>query len=419
MADQIEILADAVAKAACASCATVVDVSNQTPLSVMACPTCGAKFMVPGKIGQFLLLKCLGKGGMGATYKALDKILKRNVAIKIMHRGMGDDPVLTESFFSEARSLAALNHPNIVQIYTLGDEKGQPYIVMEFLAGGQMDRLFTREQPMDEIRALDIAIDIAEALKATNDIGMTHGDVKPANILLNHEGTPKLVDFGIARFAEMKHAVGSMGTPYYLAPEQARHERLDCRADIYSLGASLFHALAGRPPFEGDKVDEVIAARLTPPVPDLFDHRPDLCSDTLNTIEKMMQISPEDRYQTYYELLTDLAVAHKAAGKRALELYLAAQQAHEAQASQDDAARQEPAPEPATEPVVQADSASAAPESAAPGANESDQLSSRPASPAKAPSRPAAPSKPAPRHPSNYQPPQPKGGLFGWMRKKS
>ncbi len=391
MADQIEILADGVAKAACAACGTVVDVSNQPPLSVMVCPKCQAKFMVPGKIGQFLLLKCLGKGGMGATYKALDKILKRNVAIKIMHRGMGDDAVLTESFFSEARSLASLNHPNIVQIYTLGDEKGQPFIVMEFLAGGQMDRLFTREQPMDEIRALDIAIDVAEALKATSDIGMTHGDVKPANILLNHEGTPKLVDFGIARFAEMKHAAGPMGTPYYLAPEQARHEPLDCRADIYSLGASLFHALAGRPPFEGTNVDEVVAARLTPPVPDLFDYRPDLCSDTLNIVEKMMQIAPDDRYQTYYDLLVDLAVAHKAAGKRALETYMAAQQTQEAQGSA--------VPEEA--PVTEENF----PESASP------QTSPRP-------EKSHASAKPAPRHPASYQPPPPKGGLFGWMRKK-
>jgi serine/threonine protein kinase len=325
MADRPEIQADSVSKTACGECGAIIDVSGQVPLSVMQCPNCQTKFVVPCQIGQFLLMKCLGKGGMGATYKGIDRVLRRNVAVKVMQRSLGDDARGTERFFNEARALAALNHPNIAHIYSLGTERGQPYLVMEFLGGGPMDKQFTRERPMNEMQVIDIAIDVAEALKATSEISMVHGDVKPANILLDNEGVPKLVDFGIAQYGAARESGGAaMGTPNYIAPEQARRQQVDFRADIYSLGATLFHALAGRAPFEGSTVEEVVAARLRPPVPDLRQYRPDLCDKTVQIVWRMMQIDPNDRYQSYYDLLGDLSAAHKQAGQEALGRYMAA-----------------------------------------------------------------------------------------------
>ncbi|MDP6633772.1 MAG: SUMF1/EgtB/PvdO family nonheme iron enzyme [Phycisphaerae bacterium] len=314
------IQADSVGKTACHKCGSVVDVSSEPAFSTVTCPKCGAQFTAPGKLGGFVLLKELGKGEMGATYKAYEKSLGRYVAIKVMHGDLGRDPSRVESFMSEGRALASLDNPNIVRVFSLGQEKDQTYIAMELIAGGGMEKQFSRDKPLDEVKTLEIITGVARALRAAGEIGLIHGDVKPENIMLNEKGRPKLVDFGIARFGGGKIAEGdALGTPYYVAPEQVERATVDHRADIYSLGATMYHALAGEAPFTGDSLMKVLYARIEGPVPDISKVRPSLHPETVEVLTRMLQKDPGDRYATYDELLKDLLKACWAAGAEIIQ----------------------------------------------------------------------------------------------------
>jgi len=308
--DSQELTTNGVEQVACHACSRIVDVSKTEPFSVVECPHCGSRLSVPGKLGEFVLLKVLGKGTMGATYKAFDRTLGRHVAIKVMRKSLCDDEQLVGRFLGEARALASLNHRNVVQIYSLGREKGRPYIVMELVSGGQMAKLLEKGQSIEEKRALQIGIDAAEGLRAAYGIGLIHGDVKPGNILFDDEGGAKLVDFGPARFGGGKQEPGEgMGTPYYVAPERVQQQASDHRSDMYSLGATLFHAIAGKPPFAGDDLKDVLTARLDKPVPSLLAARRMLHPATAVVVERMLATDPEKRHQNYDALLTELREA--------------------------------------------------------------------------------------------------------------
>jgi serine/threonine protein kinase len=251
---------------------------------------------------------------MGAVYRALDTALNRFVAVKVMKAALGEDAKLVASFIREAQAAAALNHRNIVQIYSCGQEKGQPYIVMELVTGGKMNHMFTKEQPMDEVKLLKIAIDVAEGLKAANDVGLVHGDIKPENVLIDHSGTAKIVDFGLAQFVNAQKERGEIwGTPYYISPERARGNKADHRSDIYSLGATMFHALSGQPPFDGKTAVDVVLARLKHPPPELKKLRPELRPETVELIDRMMAADPYLRYPNSSSLKSDMNNALHAA----------------------------------------------------------------------------------------------------------
>lgn len=309
-----DIIADTVEKIACRKCGRHLDVSKLASFSKVECPDCHTKQTVPAQLGQFLLLELLGAGGMGAVYQALDQQLGRYVAIKVMKRAMGDDPHFVENFLREARAAAALNHRNIVQIYSCGQEKGQPYIVMELVSGGRFDQMIATGNALDEVRVLEIGIDVAEGLKAANEIGLIHGDVKPANILFDKEGVAKVSDFGLARFVASQQDHGEIwGTPYYIAPEKARGLRVDHRSDIYSLGATLYHALGAKPPFDGKTATDVVLARLKNPAIGLRVIRPSLQPETADVIGRMLESDPFMRYPTYASVLADLREALRVA----------------------------------------------------------------------------------------------------------
>ncbi len=310
----VDIQVDPIRKTACHKCGHVVDVSSAEPLSTIKCPKCGTQFTVPGRLGPVVLLKALGRGAMGATFKAYEKALSRHVAVKVMHKSLGDDPERIKQFFSEARSLASLEHPNVARAYSVGKEKGQPYIVMELVAGEGLDRHFSAERPLDELRGLAIAADVARALEAAGEVALTHLDVKPANIMLDEEGTAKLVDFGLARSHGRLGEAEAIGTPYYVSPEQVSRGHVDHRSDIFSLGATLFHALTGSPPFTGAGVQEVLEARLSADAPHATTRRPELHPMTAEVIARMLRRDPDQRYQDYPTLLDDLQQAYLAAG---------------------------------------------------------------------------------------------------------
>lgn len=309
----IRVLSSPVNTTTCGGCNQSIDVSGKEPFSVVVCPQCGRQEKVPVVFGQFLLQDLLSSGGMGGVYRARDMNLGRLVAIKVMRQSLGEDQEFVNRFRQEAQAAAQLNHPSIAQIYTFGQENGQPYIAMEFVAGRKFDKLIEdARNGLDPAFVLRVGIEIAEGLKAADEIGLIHGDIKPGNILLDEKHRAKLVDFGIASYAGRRNEGGVWGTPYYIAPEIIQKQKSDARSDIYSLGATLFHALAGRPPFEGQTPAEVVALRLREEAPSLRTFLPAVKSEVETTIARMLQMHAAKRYPSYPSLISDLKAALKA-----------------------------------------------------------------------------------------------------------
>ena len=290
-------------------CGCVVKVTGLPPLSTAACPKCERTFPVTVRLGQFLLLKRLGHGAMGEVFEAKDITLGRHVAIKVLSHKVAADEDAMRNFVREARNLAALNHRNVVQVHTIGVEKGQPYIVMELVPGGRVDQMVLKDAPGDERRLLEIMIDASRGLEAASGAGLIHGDVKPANILIDNHGQAKIVDFGLARFEESQAGGKIYGTPYYLPPELLEGKTADFRSDMYSLGASFFHALTGRPPFKAKTVKDIVRMRLIDPAPNVRTLVPTMHPKTGEVVAKMLEKSPDDRYASYSELVAALQEA--------------------------------------------------------------------------------------------------------------
>ncbi len=293
----------------CRRCGQDVPVGLAEAFSSMVCPHCRAAVVVPVQLDQFQLTEILGKGSMGCVYRAFDQTLRRHVAIKMIRCAPGTGPGRTGGCVREARALAALNHPNVVQVFSIDEAGDHPYIVMELVDGGRLDTIINEDAPLNEARALQIIIDVAEGLRAALGVGIIHGDVKPANILLDDRGVAKLVDFGVARFTHGGQSNRAYGTPHYVAPEIVLKNAVDHRADQFSLGATLYQALTAKTPFEGQTVDQVLKARIQAPVPDVRRVRSSLHPETAAVVGRMLQTDPDSRYLSYEDLLTALREA--------------------------------------------------------------------------------------------------------------
>ncbi len=308
--DIILEIAEPVGRIACRKCGQTIDVAGLPVFQVVICPVCQTGQKVPAQLKHFLLFDVLGRGGMAVVYRALDRTLNRQVAIKVMRGSLADDPQYVANFLREARAAAQLNHPNIVQIYMVDQAGGHPFIVMELLDGGRLDEMIAAGRPLAESLVLRVALQVAEGLAAAADRGLIHGDIKPANILFDRQGIAKITDFGLARFEQKPLSQGEIwGTPYYIAPEKVRERREDLRSDIYSLGATLFHALALTPPFEGETATDVVLARLKTPPPPIDNFRQDLHPATKSLIARMLEPDPAVRYPNYASLLSDIQTA--------------------------------------------------------------------------------------------------------------
>lgn len=295
---------------ACAKCSQPIDTSAQVPFGILLCPACGAEMRVPARFANFILLKELGKGGMGAVYKAYDETLGRTVALKVMQQSIGQDRAFVEQFLQEARALAAINNPHIVQIYSYGEENGQPYIVMELVDGGRLDHLQEKHKALDEAFVLQTAQQVIRGLQAANAAGMTHGDIKPANILFDKAGNAKVADFGLARFKGEKPKPGEIwGTPYYVAPEVVKGQAPNAGSDIYSLGGTLYHVLTGEPPFNCESVTDTVLLRFKEPAPDPRTYKSSVTPRTAAILLRMLEMDPFSRYPTYESLLKDVTDA--------------------------------------------------------------------------------------------------------------
>jgi len=295
---------------ACSKCSQPIDTTSATPFSLIHCPACGKEMRVPARFANFILLDELGKGGMGAVYKAYDETLGRTVAIKVMQQSIGQDREFVEQFLQEARALAAINDPHIVQIYSYGEENGQPYIVMELVDGDRLDHLQELKKTQDEVFVLQTALQVISGLQAANAAGMTHGDIKPANILYDRAGSAKVADFGLARFKGEAPKPGEVwGTPYYVAPEVVRGQAPNAGSDIYSLGGTLFHVLTGDPPFNGETVTDTVLLRFKEPAPDPRIYKPSITPKTASILLRMLEMDPFARYPTYASLSNDISAA--------------------------------------------------------------------------------------------------------------
>ena len=255
-----------------------------------------------GDNGNFLLERELGSGGMGGVYMGRDKMLDRPVAVKVMQREFGADAEFVEKFKREAQSAAKLIHPNIAQVYSYGICDGMPYIAMELAAGGSLYSIMNANPGKTDVaRVIKICQQVAQALQCASDQGFVHGDVKPENILLDSNGNAKLVDFGLA--AMQKDTDEIWGTPYYISPEKVRKEPVDFRADMYSLGGTLYHALTGVAPFEGDDSIAVVKKRFEGQPKKPSEIRPELSTAIDNLVMTMLALAKEERYPSFEALI--------------------------------------------------------------------------------------------------------------------
>lgn len=269
------------------------------------------------QIPGYKILGKLGAGAMATVYKARQLNLDRIVAIKVLPRKFSNNPQFIERFYAEGRAAAQLNHPNIVQAFDVGKAGEFHYFVMEFVDGRTVYDDIVKHKRFSEAEAIDITIQMAEALLHAHDRGLIHRDVKPKNIMINKEGVAKLADMGLARAVSDKEmaeaeAGKAFGTPYYISPEQIRGERtIGPPADIYSLGATLYHMLTGSVPFDGKNPSAVmhkhLKGELVPP-----DHvNPKLSAGISEIIEMMMAKEAGRRYAKCRDLLVDLRAVRK------------------------------------------------------------------------------------------------------------
>jgi eukaryotic-like serine/threonine-protein kinase len=263
----------------------------------------------PQKIGKYTIIERIGRGGMGYVYKAVDPFLKRDVALKTMLKDVSEDPDLRTRFVREAQSAGGLRHPNIVTIYDLGeDEEGCPFIAMEFLTGTDLEQIIKNKIELLLPKKLDILIQTSIGLGFAHNNGIVHRDIKPANIRLLDNGDVKIMDFGIAKISASHFTRTGMimGTPHYMAPEQIRGEKVDRRADIFSLGVVLYELLTFRKPFPGDNpttvLFKIIHSEAEPVADGQFVPPEGLEQVILRAIAK----NQEERYQTCDELTDDL-----------------------------------------------------------------------------------------------------------------
>jgi eukaryotic-like serine/threonine-protein kinase len=269
-------------------------------LETTPCSKCGHPVIVPIPIRQFELREIIASGGMGTVYRSFDVTLEREVAVKMLKREFAEDKQVLDSFYREARAGAALNHTNIIHIYTFDEYEGAPYLVMELADHGSLDNRIEKEGCVPELHVLDIGIKVASALDTALKHDLLHRDIKPGNILFNVEGEPKLVDFGLARSAqEGEYESTVWGTPYYVAPEKIKREPDSFLSDMYSLGGTLYHALTGHVPFEAETIEEVVAGHVHTPLTPPHQVNPQISVLTSNALVTAMAKNPAERFPSY------------------------------------------------------------------------------------------------------------------------
>jgi serine/threonine-protein kinase len=259
---------------------------------------------------RYELEELVGTGGMSSVFRAHDRLLDRKVALKVLHEQYTADEDYVERFRREARSVAALSHPNIVTVIDRGEHEGRQFIVFEYVAGENLKQLIVRRGPAPVTTALELGIQIARALSFAHQQGLVHRDVKPQNVLLNGEGEAKVTDFGIARSLDVQHGMTQtgtvLGTSDYIAPEQAQGQRVDEQTDVYSLGVVLYELLTNEVPFPGENFVAVAMRHLNEEPPSIRDKRPDVSPRFEAAVHRAMAKQAADRFPTMADLCHEL-----------------------------------------------------------------------------------------------------------------
>ncbi len=272
-------------------------------------------------LGDFQVLRKIGSGGMGQVYLARQMSLRREVALKLLRSELNANPTALKRFEAEAHAVARLNHPNIVQVYAVGEHDGLRYMALEFVDGRNLRDYLARRGPPDLPVALSVMRQVATALQKAHEQGIVHRDIKPENVLVTRKVEVKVTDFGLSRFfagadpaLNITQSGVTLGTPLYLSPEQAQGHAVDHRSDLYSFGVTCYHLLAGDPPFRGTTAVEVALKHVTEAPRPLNELRPDLPADLCGLVHRLLAKNPADRPATARDVIRELAKVREGVG---------------------------------------------------------------------------------------------------------
>ncbi len=285
--------------------------TKQIPPDQLLVPPPGYNDLSGMTLGGYRLVRKIAQGGMGVVYEAVQIKLARKVALKILTDQLAGRPEFLQRFEREAKAAAALNHPNIVQVYDFGEAEGRDYIAMEFIEGDNLSNYIAKTGKVPIPDALAIVEQVALALKAANEKAIVHRDIKPSNILVTRDGRVKVADMGLAKIltedSELTMSSASIGSPHFIAPEQAGSSKnADHRVDIYSLGITLLYLVTGKFAFDGASPISIVLAHATKPLPTGAELGTELPPQLEALIHHMAERDPDKRYQTYDDLLGDL-----------------------------------------------------------------------------------------------------------------
>ena len=268
----------------------------------------------PQSIGKYQITDLLGQGAMGVVYRALDPLLNRYVAVKVMSQGIATDPELRDRFLREARAAGSLQHPNIITIFDFGETGGSLYIAMEYIEGSDLSQIMERQDPLPLTGKIDIIVDALHALDYAHSRGVVHRDVKPANIRVSTDGHAKLMDFGIARLekSNLTKSGMMMGTPSYMAPEQITGGNITPATDVFAIGAVLYEFLSNRATFQGDTLHAVLYRVVSEQPPPLREVAASLPISLQPIVDKALAKDPRHRYATAGAMAQDLEAVRAA-----------------------------------------------------------------------------------------------------------
>lgn len=297
----------------CHACGMTMDVSLVAPFSNVECPSCGKHTRVKREFGPYTLLRRHAIGGMSVVFIAHDNTLDREVVVKILNEEYSADEKRIGAFEEEARITASFSHPHVVRVFTTGRAFGRFYIAMEVVGGGHMEHHIRERGSIPENEMLPLAIQVAMGLKAAQAAGLIHRDMKPGNVLLDVSGNAKIVDFGLALVTKGGKAKATeiWATPYYVPPETIEGLPEDFRSDIYAFGATIYHALAGKPPCDEESMDTNKLRDAKRRVLPLAKLAPWVSLDTCAAVDRAMAHDPNLRFRSYNDLLSALETARQ------------------------------------------------------------------------------------------------------------